>query len=179
MKKLNVSKTTARYEIRRRSPWMFLGLLAGIAMVLVGQRFEGALSRKLELVFFIPMIVYMSDIIGTETLALFVRELSLRRVSLHKIFWREVCVGLSLGLITGIPMGLFSYLWFRDFDLSVTLVIAMTVNGLVAVLTGVLAPIVFAKLKKDPALGTDEITTAVSDNISMLIYLIVATLFLL
>lgn len=157
---------------------MLLGLMAGLAMVLVGQRFEGALSRKLELVFFIPMIVYMSDIIGTETLALFVRELSLRKVSLHKIFWREVCVGFSLGLITGIPMALFAYLWFRDFDLSVTLVIAMTVNGLVAVLTGVLAPIVFAKLKRDPALGTDEITTAVSDNVSMLIYLIVATLFL-
>lgn len=74
-------------------------------MVLVGQRFEGALSRKIELVFFIPMIVYMSDIIGTETLALFVRELSLRKVSLHKIFWREVFVGFSLGLITGIPIG--------------------------------------------------------------------------
>lgn len=59
-----------------------------------------------------------------------------------------------------------------------TLVITMTVNGLVAVLTGVLAPIVFAKLKRDPALGTDEITTALSDNVSMLIYLIVATLFL-
>jgi Mg/Co/Ni transporter MgtE len=54
----------------------------------------------------------------------------------------------------------------------------MTVNGLVAVLTGMLAPIVFAKLKRDPALGTDEITTALSDNVSMLIYLIVATLFL-
>ncbi len=79
MKKLNVSKTTTRYEIRRRSPWMLLGLLAGIVMVLVGQRFEGALSRNIDLVFFIPMIVYMSDIIGTETLALFVRELSLRR----------------------------------------------------------------------------------------------------
>jgi magnesium transporter len=75
-------------------------------------------------------------------------------------------------------MGLFCFLWFGDFDLSVTLVITMTVNGLVAVLTGVLAPIVFAKLKRDPALGTDEITTALSDNVSMLIYLIVATLFL-
>src|SRR5687767_6155507 len=103
MKKLNISKATATYEIRRRSPWMFLGLFAGIAMVLIGQNFEQALSRKLELAFFIPMIVYMSDNIGTETLALFVRELALRKVSLHKIFLREVCVGLSLGLITGIP----------------------------------------------------------------------------
>jgi magnesium transporter len=179
MKKLNISKTTAREEIKRRAPWMFLGLLAGIAMVLIGQNFEEALSRQLKLAFFIPMIVYMSDNIGTETLALFVRELALRRVSLHKIFWREVFTGLSLGLITGIPMGLFSYVWLGDFDLSVTLVITMTVNGVVAVLTGMLTPIAFAKLKKDPALGTDEITTAVSDNVSMLIYLIVATLFLL
>jgi hypothetical protein len=32
--------------------------------------------------------------------------------------------------------------------------------------------IVFAELKKDLTLGTDEITTAVSDDASMLIYLI-------
>jgi magnesium transporter len=179
MKKLNISETTAREEIKRRTPWLFLGLLAGIAMVLIGQNFEEALSRNLKLAFFIPMIVYMSDSIGTETLALFVRELALRRVKLHKIFWRETFTGLSLGLITGIPMGLFSYFWLGDFNLSVTLVITMTVNGLVAVLTGTLTPIVFAKLKKDPALGTDEITTAVSDNVSMLVYLIIATLFLL
>lgn len=157
---------------------MFLGLLAGIVMVLIGQNFEGALSRRIELVFFLPMIVYMSDIIGTETLALCVRALAVTNVSLHRIFWREVLVGLSLGLITGIPMGLFGYLWFGDFDIAVTLVIAMTANGLVAVLTGAMIPIVFAKLRKDPALGTDEITTAVSDNVSMLIYLIVAALIL-
>ena len=55
---------------------------------------------------------------------------------------------------------------------------AVTVNGLVAVLTGMLAPLAFAKLGKDPAIGSGEITTALSDNVSMLTYLIVATLVL-
>jgi Mg/Co/Ni transporter MgtE len=41
-----------------------------------------------------------------------------------------------------------------------------------------LAPLAFAKLGKDPALGTDEITTALSDNLSMLTYLLVATVIL-
>jgi Mg/Co/Ni transporter MgtE len=41
-----------------------------------------------------------------------------------------------------------------------------------------MTPLLFAKLGKDPALGTDEITTAISDNLSMLAYLVVATLLL-
>jgi magnesium transporter len=178
METLNVSRTTTRYEIRRRVPWMFLALFAGIVMVLVGQRFEEALAQRLELAFFVPMIVYMSDCIGTETLALFVRELATRGVRLHGLFWREVVVGLSLGLVTGVPMGLFAYVWRGDLSLSIALVTAMTANGVLAVLTGMVTPIVFAKFGKDPALGTDEITTALSDNLSMLIYLAVATLVL-
>lgn len=175
---LNISSAHFGYEIKRRAPWMLLSFLAGIVMVLIGRNFEEALSGKIELVFFIPMIVYMSDSIGTETLALFVRELALRRVSLHKLFWREACVGLSLGLITGVPMGLVSYFWIQDFNLSLAVTITMVINGLVAVLVGMLTPIIFRKLKKDPALGTDEITTAVSDNLSMLIYLVTATFIL-
>ncbi|MBI4713666.1 magnesium transporter [Candidatus Uhrbacteria bacterium] len=175
---LNITKTSYKNEIIRRSPWIILSLAAGIVMVLVGRNFEELLSDKLELVFFIPMIVYMSDSIGTETMTLFVRELALRRVSIKKLFFREAFVGLYLGFISGVPMGFFSFFWLKDFELSVTITIAMLLNGLVAVLTGMLTPVIFSKIKKDPALGTDEITTALSDNLSIFIYLIVAMLVL-
>lgn len=178
MKKLNVSHTTARNEIRRRAPWILFALVAGIVMVLVGQNFEAAFSRNIELALFIPVIVYMSDSIGTETLALFVRELDQRRLKVHRLLLRESAVGIALGLLSGVPMGLFGYWWFGDARIATTLVLSMTVNGFVAVLTGMLAPLTFAKLGKDPAIGSDEITTAVSDNVSMLTYLIVATVIL-
>jgi magnesium transporter len=177
-RRLDITHTTARAEIRRRVPWMFLALFAGMIMVIVGSHFEGAIEKKLELAFFVPVIVYMSDCIGTETLTLFVRELALRKVTLRRLFLRESAVGLALGIVTGVPIALFSYLWFQDIRLAMTLLLAMMANGLVAVLTGMLIPIAFAKLKKDPALGTDEITTALSDNVSLLIYLVVATLIL-
>ena len=177
-RELQVAHTTLRNELRKRVPWMGLALVAGGFMVFVSRHFEQALSRNLELVLFVPVIVYLSDSIGTETLALFVRELSQEKVVLRKLLLREVMVGLTLGIVTGVPVGLLSYLWLKDARLGVALLLAMTVNGLVAVLTGMLVPMAFAKLRRDPALGTDEITTAISDNASLLIYLVVATLIL-
>ena len=178
MADLDLAHSTAGAEIRRRAPWIGLALLAGIVMVLVGNRFERLLSGRIELVFFVPVIVYLSDCIGTETLALFVRELALRKIDVRRAFFRELSVGVALGVASGVPMGLFGYWWFGDVRLGTTLVIAMTMNGVVAVVTGTLAPLLFAKLGRDPALGTDELTTAISDNVSMLLYFVVAMLIL-
>jgi hypothetical protein len=65
--------------------------------------------------------------------------------------------------------------WPNDFALSATVAGAMIINGIIAVSVGMLLPIIFARLGRDPAVGTDEITTAVSDNLSMLAYLVMAT----
>jgi magnesium transporter len=176
--RLDITKVSTAYELKRRAPWMVLGLAAGTLMVLVGSMFEDELSRRLELAFFVPVIVYISDSIGTETMTLCVRELALRRVSLGQLFWREVAVGLCLGIIAGVPMGLLGYAWFGDARLAATIGIAMSTNGVIAALTGILTPLAFARLRRDPALGTDEITTALSDTFSLLTYLAVASLIL-
>jgi magnesium transporter len=166
---LNVATAHFGNEIKRRTPWILLSVAAGFVMLWIGQSYADLFAQKIQLVFFIPIIVYMSDSIGTETLALFVRELALRRLNLKRIFLKEMMVGLFLGVASGVPMGLFSYLWLNDVSLSVTVATAMIVNGVIAVLIGMLLPIIFAKFRKDPALGPDEITTALSDNLSMLV----------
>lgn len=74
--KLNIAKAHFGYELRRRTPWILLSVVAGIAMLWISKSYEELLSKKIQLVFFIPVIVYISDSIGTETLALFVRELA-------------------------------------------------------------------------------------------------------
>lgn len=175
---LNLATSSAREEIGRRAPWMAVSIVAGIAIIVIGQSFEEALARKIQLVFFLPTIVYMSDIIGTETLALVVRELAVRTVHPLILFRRELLVGLALGTITGVPMGLIAYVLLRDPGLALTVGIAMSANGLVAVLLGLFVPIAFARLRRDPAIGSDEIMTALSDTISMTIYLLVASVVL-
>jgi magnesium transporter len=174
-KELDVSKASLAGELKRRLPWMLFSVIAGIGMIWIARAYEAELSERIQLVFFVPVIVYMSDNIGTETLALFVRELSKGDVPIGRILLKESVVGLALGVASGVPMGLLGYALFGDAALSVTVAAAMSVNGVLAVLIGMLAPVTFAKLGRDPALGTDEIATALSDNLSMLVYLLVAS----
>ena len=129
-------------------------MAAGILMVWIGQAFEAQLAGRIELVFFVPMIVYMSDAIGTETLALVVRALAVDQMHVKRIFVKELLVGLSLGATGGIPMGLIAYAWFGEWQLAVTVAVAMIANGAVAVLLGMLIPVIFARLGRDPAIGT-------------------------
>ena len=173
---LNVSRAHFGAEVKRRSPWILLAVVAGMLMVLIGQGFEEQLAGRIELVFFVPMIVYMSDAIGTETLALVVRALATDHMHVRRIFLKELLVGLSLGATGGIPMGLIAYGWFGEWQLAVTVALAMIANGAVAVLLGMLVPVGFATLRRDPAVGTEEIGTALSDIVSILIYLAVASL---
>jgi magnesium transporter len=175
---LNVGRAHFGTEISRRAPWILLAVAAGILMVWIGRAFEEQLTDRIELVFFVPMIVYMSDSIGTETLALVVRSLAIDHMHVRRIFLKELLVGLCLGATGGIPMGLIAFAWFGEWQLALTVAAAMIANGAVAVLLGILIPVGFSKLGRDPAIGTEEIGTALSDIVSILIYLAVATLFL-
>lgn len=175
---LNVGRAHFGTEVRRRCPWILLAVAAGIVMVWIGQSFERQLAGRIQLVFFVPMIVYMSDAIGTETLALVVRSLATDHMHVRRIFMKELLVGLSLGATGGIPMGLIAYAWFGEWQLALTVAVAMLANGAVAVLLGMLIPVGFARMGRDPAIGTEEIGTALSDIVSILIYLAVATLIL-
>ena len=142
------------------------------------KNFEETFSQRIELALFLPVIVYMSDSIGTETLALFVREMSQRKVELHRFFLREARVGLALGLLSAVPMGALrvSLVWrgpsgdnTRDRDDRERRRRGLDRHA---------RAVDLREARKRPALGTDQITTALSDNMNMLTYLVVATLIL-
>ena len=55
----------------------------------------------------------------------------------------------------------------------------MTLNLLLAATVGVLIPVIMDKLGRDPALGSSVLITAVTDSGGFLIFLGLATIFLL
>lgn len=61
--------------VKNRLPWLFTGLFGGIVTSIIMSHFEKILAADIRLSFFIPVIVYMSDAVGTQTETIYVRHL--------------------------------------------------------------------------------------------------------
>ena len=92
---------------------------------------------------------------------------------------KEIGVALVNGILWGGVMGVVSYLLYKNIGIGLVMVAAMTLNLLLAAILGVLIPVVMQKLGRDPALGSSVMITAVTDSGGFLIFLGLATLFLL
>jgi magnesium transporter len=76
-------------------------------------------------------------------------------------------------------MGLFAFLLYQSVSMSVVMAAAMLLNLTVAALVGITVPLVLYKLGRDPALGSSVLLTFTTDSMGFLIFLGLATLFLL
>ena len=182
MSKLNIVSDThqrLRILIQERLPWLLTGLLIGTGASYFVSRFETVLAEKISLAFFIPVIVYMSDAVGTQTETIFVRDLTEHRANFGKYLKKELSIGLVLGLILGVSIGAIALLWLKDADVALTVGIAMGLNVSLAPLVATIVPEFIFKRHEDPALGAGPFTTVIQDSISLLIYFAVASVILL
>jgi magnesium transporter len=76
-------------------------------------------------------------------------------------------------------MGLIAMLLYKQFSLGLVMVMAMTLNLLLAAVMGVLIPMTMLKVGRDPAVGSSVMITAVTDSGGFFIFLGLATLLLM
>ena len=84
--------------IRLRLPWLMLGLFIAFLSTMFVSRFEEIISENISLAFFLPMIVYMSDAVGTQSETIFVRQLQMGKMNLKKYLLMEFQIGLFMGI---------------------------------------------------------------------------------
>lgn len=162
--------------IEERLPWLVVGLTGGIVVTLLVSKFETIFVKNIALAFFLPVIIYMSDAIGTQTENIYVRNLGKFRDNFFQYFIKELMVGIAFGLIFSILLGFFAKLWLGNTSVALTVAIAMFINGIIAPIIALLIPELLFKEHKDPALGAGPFTTILQNLISLLVYLLVATL---
>jgi magnesium transporter len=165
--------------ISHRIPWLVLGLAGGILATIVSSRYENLLSENVHLAFFIPVIVYMSDALGTQTETIYVRNLAKGKVDLHIYLIKEFILGIVLGTIFGLSLGLFAYLRFGSVQIATAVGLALTSTMASAPVIAVLMPTLIAKKHIDPALGAGPFTTIIQDLLSIVVYFLIASLILL
>lgn len=163
--------------LKIRLPWLIIGLLLSLGTAAVVSRFEQILSIDARVAFFIPLIVYVSDAVGTQTATIYIRNLSKKQAKFSTYIIKELLLGLCIGLIFGLIAGTISYFWLNSSAIALSVGIALLASITCATVFSLVIAAMLNKLDTDPATGADPIITVLQDIVSLLIYFWVVSLF--
>jgi magnesium transporter len=168
---------------RARLPWLFASWIGGIIAVSIIGTFEYMLENIIALAAFIPVIIGMGGNIGTQSSTIIVRGMATGRIEIGnemKILFKEIRVGLILGVLYGLLLGIFANFRFLDADPLLGFVVGLSIccSMLIATAVGTFIPLVLRKLDIDPAIATGPFVTTSIDILGVLLYFLIAGYFL-
>ena len=171
-----------RKSVRKRWAWLAINLCTAFIASRVIGLFEGTISQIVALATLMPIVAGIGGNTGNQTITMIVRALALHQVepgNFSFLIVRELGVALINGLFWGGIMGGVTWLMYDNMALGGVMMLAMALNLLLAALMGVLVPLVMTKMKRDPAVGSSVLITALTDTGGFFIFLGLATIFLL
>ena len=169
-------------SVKNRWMWLAINLCTAFIASRVIGAFEGSIAKIVALAALMPIVAGIGGNSGNQTITMIVRAMAMGQLSgsqARRLLKKEVGVALVNGLIWGSAMGLSSWLLYDSPGIGLVMVAAMTLNLLLAATVGVLIPVAMEKAGRDPALGSSVLITAVTDSGGFLIFLGLATIFLL
>lgn len=169
-------------SIGKRLPWLGILLCLGLLVSGVVGIFEHVVAHLALIVCFQSLILDMAGNVGTQSLAVTIRVLMderLRRKDKLCLLGKEARVGLANGLILGILsfafVGGYIVLFKGEapmyaFSISLCTGLAMLVSIVLASVTGTIIPILFKKMKIDPAVASGPLITTINDLVAVVSY---------
>jgi len=168
-------------SIKKRIPWLCVNLITAFLAAITVSMFESTIEQVVALAAAMPIVTGMGGNAGSQTLSLTIRHIALGELSLKndwKIVFKEICIGLIHGLVIGLIAGSILYIKYGNIYLGIIMMIAMTVNLIIAGITGYLVPLILKAAKVDPALASSIFVTAITDIFGFMIFLGLAKMFI-
>jgi magnesium transporter len=169
-------------SVRNRWAWLAINLVTALIASRVIGMFEASIEKIVALAALMPIVAGIGGNSGNQTTTMIVRGLALGHISFHNtkpLIKKELGVALLNGLLWGSVLGVIAYFLYHNVQLSLVMMSAMTLNLLLAAIMGVMIPLAMEKFGKDPAVGSSVLITAMTDSGGFLIFLGLATIFLL
>ena len=168
-------------SVRNRWAWLALNLVTAFIASRVIGLFEGAIEKLVALATLMPIVAGIGGNSGNQTITMIVRAMALDQVNpsaIRRMWGKELDVALFNGLVSGGVIGIVAALLYDSPTLGVVMTSAMTLNLLLAAFMGVAIPMTMIRLGRDPALGSSVFLTFVTDSGGFLIFLGLASIFL-
>lgn len=178
-------------SIGKRLPWLIILLGLGLVVSSVVGVFEKVVAQLAIIVSFQSLILDMAGNVGTQSLAVTIRVLMDEKLSgKQKLFLirKEARVGLTNGFILGALsfglVGLYLVIFKSEpasfaFLVSGCTGIALLLSILLSSVSGTVVPLIFKKLKVDPAVASGPLITTLNDLVAVVTYYGLAWLLLI
>lgn len=178
-------------SIKKRIPWLIVLLFLGLIVSSVIGIFESVIVSVPIIVFFQSMILGMAGNVGTQSLAVTIRNISNEDIAEDKkkqtrSILKELRIGLCNGLLIGAISFVFVFLYLlitktevypgQEFSITPCLVVSgiiavsMLVSIALASVIGTCFPLLLTKLHIDPAVASGPFITTLNDIIAVLVY---------
>jgi magnesium transporter len=167
---------------RRRWIWLGLNLMTAFVASRVIGVFEGSIAQLAALAALMPIVASIGGNTGNQTVALVIRGLALSQLNESNrryLLRKELAIGALNGALWGALMGGVTLLLYGSAALAGVMAAAMLLNMLVAATAGVLCPLVLERMGRDPVMGSSILLTGITDSMGFLIFLGLASAFLL
>lgn len=171
--------SSATFSVAKRLPWLQINLLTAFLAASVVGLFESTIAQYTALAVLLPVVAGQSGNAGAQALAVTMRGLVLREISLRHwlpVVFKEINVGLMNGLAIAATTAIGVYLWSRSWGLVLIIAASMVISMVVAGLAGALVPIMLQRFGQDPAQSSSIILTTVTDVVGFFSFLGIATL---
>lgn len=178
-------------SMKKRLPWLIVLLFLGMAVSSVVGAFESVVAVLPVVICFQSLILDMAGNVGTQSLAVTIRVLMDENLTGKRKFLL-VMKEMKIGLLNGVFLGIMAVLLlgvyiscFKHYDLphafliSGCVGIALVVSMVISSFVGTVIPMLFHKIKVDPAVASGPLITTVNDLVAVVTYYGLSLLFLI
>ena len=156
-----------------RVRWLIANLGTALVASLIIASFGAAIAKLVALAVLVPIVASIGGNAGTQTMAVAVRAIAMNQLTeanTMRILWRELRVALLNGVTIALLIGLATGAIFTPM-LGGVIALAMVINVVTAGLAGVLVPVIFERLKQDPAVASSVFVTMITDSMGFFAFL--------
>lgn len=171
--------SSIRFSVTKRLPWLHINLATAFLAAAVVGLFQGTIEKFTALAVLMPVVAGQSGNAGAQALAVTMRALALREISLRhwpKVVWKEINVGFFNGVAIAVTTSVGVYVWSRSLGLALVIGTAMVISMIAAGFSGAIIPIALKRFGQDPAQSSSIIQTTVTDVVGFTSFLGIATI---
>lgn len=174
---IDYMKSNSFQMAKQRVFWLLILICVGFVAAWVIEANSMRLETVVALSFFIPLLLGAGGNAGTQSSTVIIRGMAtggIQITDLIMVMKRELGVGIIIGTVLAGIVSIGASWLNQDPKVGITVGLAMIVTVTLATTLGAFLPILFKRLKLDPALMSGPFITSIVDIVSLLVYFRIA-----